>query len=152
MSSFLTRADALKAYLSRVVGLESMTIEVERPKNLPSEFIKATKKKKGLGMITWNGARNNDRNAYPLRLTCSYNISLIVKPSLRGSAPPLDDLAELAAQAIHHWSPNPSSPTAHQTRFEVLDVDKVEEGEVAAVMIVAESVVQLPKIEITLTP
>lgn len=152
MSVFFDRADALKAYLETVDGLQSLAWVVDRQKNLASELIKATGKKLGLGVITWTGGKNNDRAAKGLRLASRFNVTLFIKPILRGSQPPGDDLAELAARAIHHWPMDANSPTKHLTRFEVTDVDTVDHPELLVIRIAAESVTQLSATPVPIIP
>jgi hypothetical protein len=154
MSAFNEKADLLAARLAKVVGLESFSWVVDRDADLQAEFIKATKKKLGLGVIRWMGGPNPDPNALPLAIASAYNISLFLKPSLRRGKPPGDSLAQLTALAVHHWS-SEDTPTKTRVRFEVLacrPIDTPPKERLQAFLIVAQSITQLPRTTITLNP
>ena len=152
MDLFTDRADQLAAYLDRVVGLETLVWVVDRDADMASEFNKATQKKKGLGLIRWVGGNNPDPNSSRLAITSDYNITLTVKPSIRKGMPAGAQLAELAARAIHHWSPE-DTPTKQRVRFEVLScraMPPVEHYQVH--LITARSIVQLSSEPVQLRP
>jgi len=151
MSHFFNRADVLRDYLTRVVGLETVTWMTDRKHDMQSEFIKATKKKLGLGVISWTSGTTTDREMKPLRIGSRFSIDLFFKPSLRKGLPDGADLTELAAQAIHHWYPV-DTPTKHLVRFEVTGLDSVADDIVQVFRISCESVVQFPPLTIQLHP
>lgn len=142
MSVFLTRADSLATYLATVDGLQSIAWIVDRQRNLEAEFIKASGKAKGLGVITWLGGKNEDRNLAGLRIVSRYHLTLFFKPIVRDGLATADDVAELTARALHHWFPT-SPPTRMKVRFEVTDLQVIDHPEFYVLRIVAESVTQL---------
>lgn len=150
MSSLLNRADALAAYLGTVDGLQGMMWVVDRQKNLGSEFMKATARKLGLGVIAFLGGSNRDRQLAAVRLAARYSVSLFFKPVIHGGVAREGDgagasepaeVAELVARALHHWFPE-ESPTRSQVRFEVTEVTIADAEEFHVIRIDAESVVQ----------
>lgn len=142
MSVFLTRADSIAAYLATVDGLQSMLWVVDRQRNLEAEMIKVTGKVRGLGVITWMGGKNEDRNLAALRIASRFHLTLFFKPVVREGLATADDVAELTARALHHWFPT-DTPTKMRVRFEVTDLQVIDHPEFYVLRIVAESVTQL---------
>lgn len=151
MSVFLTRADSLAGYLATVDGLESMRWVVDRQRNLDAEFLKVAGKVRGLGVITWMGGKNDDRNLAGLRIASRYHLTLFFKPIVRQELADADDVAELTARALHHWFPS-DSPTKVRIRFEVTDLQVIDHPELYVIRIVAESVTQLSSAAIPIIP
>lgn len=156
MSVFFDRADQLCAYLKGVAGLEQVVFVVDRQKDVGAELQKVIGKSKTLCLITWLGG-NSDPEATPLRITSTYNLTFFSAPLLsRQGEDPQDELLQRAANAIHHWDPNPELPNAYRTRFKVTSVVPgrlpPELDNVIARMITADTINQLPKLPINLNP
>lgn len=153
MDEFDDIAQALAAYLRRVVGLESISWVVDWDKEMESELPKATKKKLGLGTIRFTAGENPDPKSQRLAFKSDFNLSLAVKPSIRRGKPEGRKLARLVAAAIHGWWPE-ETPTKDQVKFQVrklIQAPKVVEG-FQVFLLTAQCTVRLAPTTIELNP
>lgn len=157
MSALLDRADALAEYLATVDGLQTVKWRVMRG-NLATDFDFSTLKKLKLGAITFTAGRNADQDLDSLRLACTGTATIFFLANLQAGDPEPDDIAELAARAIHGkeltTGPNARRERLHVTNYNRFDITDDETNKVIfrPIRITFECVVQFSSEAIPIIP
>jgi hypothetical protein len=128
MSLFYQIADEMESMLSALPALAGLAIVSDRQREIGEELVKAMRKQSGKGLlvITWVSATNEDPECEGPRLRSDYTLTLFSKPVLRGGGTPADDLIETILRVVHHWRPTIAHTHYKATAEGVVPVDHPE--------------------------
>lgn len=104
MSKFFDIADQMAAALVASPALSSVSIVVDRQKDLGSEIRKITGKIAGCIIIAWDGGNLADQEG-PLVFDCRYVTDIWTKPIIRQGQATVDDMLQSVVQTLNGWNP-----------------------------------------------
>jgi len=115
MSKFFDIADLMKAKLETDPALSSVSVVVDRQKDLGAEIRKITGKISGIIIISWDGGNILDQDG-PAVFDCRYVVDIWTKPIIRPGQATVDDMLQAVVKALHNWNPVNGAHCAYEAR------------------------------------
>lgn len=104
MSKFFDIADQMATALVANPALSSVSVVVDRQKDLNAELRKIVGKIAGIIILAWDGGNLVDQEG-PLVFDCRYVADIWAKPIIRPGQATVDDMLQAVVKTLNGWNP-----------------------------------------------